>query len=107
MNAWQTVVRLADEDLIEDDHLEAVERCVRLARRALIGNAHEVVAAALLAQLEDGVLIDAAIAHVEDMVMIHHRRSLLASAGRRSQGDGTTTFGTRRPTYTGHPVHAA
>lgn len=107
MNAWQVVVQLADEDLIEPHHLDAVEALVRSARLAGIANPHDAVAGALVDRLEDGLLIDAAIASVEELVAIRHNIMLIESGRRALRHDELGTGMVVRGRFAPEPLHAA
>lgn len=107
MNAWQVVLQLAEEDLIEPRHVAAVDALVRSARLARVANAHDAVAGALLDRLEDGLLIDAAIASVEELLAIRHNVMLIES-GRRALSDEELVTGmVVRGRFTPEPLHAA
>jgi hypothetical protein len=107
MHAWSMVEQLADEELIDARHLASVEALVRSARRARVSNPEEAVAAALLSRLECGMLIDDAIARVEELVAVQHNRMLI-DAGRRAylvaEADAVVLT---LPQAVVEPVHAA
>lgn len=106
MNAWQVILDLADEDLIEDRHVDAVDALVRSARQARIANPHDTVAGELLDRLERGVLIDAAIAAVEELVAAR-RNLVLIDAGRRDLRDDELGVGMVMRRRAPEPLHAA
>lgn len=106
MNAWSMIIELVDEELMSEDELAHVERIVRSAALARVGDAREVVAQAIVERLQAGASVAMALDVVEELVAIRHNQMLI-DAGRRGYDDDEDTNVVRLRFRRSHPVYAA
>lgn len=86
MDAWSTIIRLIEDELVQPEEIDRVEAIVRSAALARITAPRQVVGEAVMDRLEAGVPMAAALDLVEELVAIRHNRMLI-EAGRRGIAD--------------------
>ena len=105
MNAWSTLMRLFDEELIDERQLTEIYGLVRSAALAGVRHPQWVVARRVLDRIETGDGVDEALCSVGDLVAIHHNRMLIERC--RGLPDVVSPAVIVWPNLASHPIHAA